>query len=660
MREGGRLSGYLRLNGVTGKYDFVFPDAVDFDTEPNQTATQDSPAQLTFKVGERSYTEPNPGGGVSGFHVLLLDPQTLDPEFQDVYTTNASDGAEQPDAVETLAGYLNVAANNYPFRPLVMLQAFGAPHGDDGPWDDVAKAIQSLGGTRQVFDALNAADPHALNGEDPNRKGPYAFVGRAGETAPDAEVSYPLNGLPGRLTGVLMPARDGGYEPMIAAPPRSDGQTPVNTELIHIANQAPRPFPAFKDTSGKTVATADAQAVQKFLGGPAVMGLCSARAPVCDIRKSYYQSYRANWASIQVDLSTAKCPNKLGQGFTVAECQGIQAQLGREVSMVAKVTQYFGPLGLQQPFGAAGVGALANLTEISQTIKGGVIPPAADDSTANVLTALSILSNIGYASAETTPVGAVLYAAFALGAYFTREDGSPNLIGPQITTAASKLGVELADRYQQAGDNLDDLGRLIVSDYGKLTAVASKVDAQPGPGEPDWRLGDVGQARDGLIRAAKQTIYESLVPVAFPVMYDLGKIDNARNWYCDGGPFTVNKHLFAEQADGAQFIGRFPATQYEPTIAVAAAHAVGNLHSARILGVPAPVTDVLFKPVAQGGLGLNKLEFYSPRNGFRWFPTEPYPTGPFNVDTLHQYPYPAHPNDRIECVSVPDPPGNSG
>ena len=65
------MSGYLRLNGVTGKYDFVFTDAVDFDTETNQTRTDCSPAQLTIKLGKKTYTQPNPGGGVSGFHLLL-------------------------------------------------------------------------------------------------------------------------------------------------------------------------------------------------------------------------------------------------------------------------------------------------------------------------------------------------------------------------------------------------------------------------------------------------------------------------------------------------------------------------------------------------------------------------------------------------------------
>ena len=133
---------------------------------------------------------------------------------------------------------------------------------------------------------------------------------------------------------------------MFAGPPLSDGQSPVNTELIHIANQSPQPFPAFKDTDGRPIDAASAQAVQKFLGGPDVTGLCSATATVCEIRKSYYQNYRADWPSIQDDLTNAKekCATPHA-GFTMAECDGIRAQLRDEVSMVAKVTALFRPGG---------------------------------------------------------------------------------------------------------------------------------------------------------------------------------------------------------------------------------------------------------------------------------------------------------------------------
>jgi hypothetical protein len=637
-RRGG-LSGYLRLNGVTGKYDFVFTDPVDFDTQAHQTRTDDSPAQLTIKVGDTSYTKPNPGGGVSGFHLLELNAKTLQPILESVYATNAADGVQQPVAVEGLVRELTDAVDSRD-RWLVFLQAFGAPHGNDNAWDQAAQQIERLGGTREVFDAMNAVVPRSLNGESASRKGPYAFVGRVSSTAPLAEASYSLNGVPGRLRGVLMRARDGGYEPMLAGPPLPNGQAPVNTELIQIANQAPQPFPAFTDANGRPIDPADAEAVQKFLGGPTVTRLCSATAPICEIRKSYYESYDSNWSSIEGDLTNAKAKcAQPHQGFTPAQCEGIRAELRDEVSEVAKVTQYFGPLGLQQPFGAVGVSALANINEIAQEIKDAVKPPPADNTTSSVLTVLSYLAGIAKTSLQTTPVAAVLSGAFSIGAYFTKADGSPDLIGPQVTTAASKLGVELADDYRQAGDHLDDLGKLIVSDYGKLTAVAGKVDAAPGPGEMDWRLGNLGRARDALIRAAKQTIYQRLVPLAYPYMYKLGGWANARDWWCYVPWPYPDRYLFRDQVDGAQFVGRYP----EATTVAVGAKTIGSGGDAYVPGIPAPIADTLFKSADAGGLGLSKLEFYSPRNGFSYV----------SLDNLRQAsgiaPF---------CAEVPDPPGN--
>lgn len=655
LQNHGGLSGALRLNGVTGMYDFVFTDPVEFDTEANQThfnpttnqtTTNISPAQLTVKVGSTAYSRPNPGGGVSGFHLVVLSPNTLTPLRNDVYATNAADGVEQPGEVERLAGGLTYAAYA-PERPLVILQAFGTPHGNDGAWDLVAQQIERLGGTRQVFDAMNTSDPRPLNGESANRKGPYAFVGRVDSTAPVAEASYSLDGVPGRLRGVLMRAHDGGYEPMLAGPPRSDGESPVNTELIDIADQAPQPFPAFKDANGQPVDAASAQAVQNFLGGPEVMRVCSA-AVVCNIRRSYYESYtETNWASTQDDLTNAKdkCAQP-HQGFTAAECEGIRAQLRDEVSMVAQVKEYFGPNGLQRPFGAAGATELANLNEISNDVRETVEAPPADKTTSGALDVLSEVLHIGGAlaggaEAKTAEVIAeTLSGAFGLGAYFTEADGEQNLIGPRITTEASKLGVELADSYSQAGDHLDDLGQLIVSDYGNLTAVAAKVNAAPGPGETDWRLGNLGQARDALIRAAKQTIYAHLLPLAYPFMYQLAGWANARDWWCYVPWPYPDRYLFRKQADGAQFVGRYPGAT---TVAVAKASYQDSGGDAYVPGIPASITDRLFNPVAAGGLGLSKLEFYSPRNGFRYV----------SLDGL----------DRASgiapfCAEVPDPPGN--
>ena len=80
-------------------------------------------------------------------------------------------------------------------------------------------------------------------------------------------------------------------------------------------------------------------------------------------------------------------------------------QLRDEVSKVAKVAQYFGPLGLQQPFGASGVSALANLGDIAQTIKDQVFKDVVplDNTTSSVLTGLSYLAQVKPSSACAGP-----------------------------------------------------------------------------------------------------------------------------------------------------------------------------------------------------------------------------------------------------------------
>jgi hypothetical protein len=662
----GNQVGMLRLNGVVGKYDFIYTDFVDFDTEVNQTATQIASSNTTIRLGDRTFAMANPGSadsatGLGGFHLLRLNARTLEPYAESVYRTNIDPGSENAGEVQRLAADLKASADQAD-RPLVILQGYGYPRGKSAAWDDAAKAVERLGGTRQVFLSMNTTDPRPLNGEDANRRGPYALVGRVGMSAPHSEARYSLTGRPGRIRGVLMRSRDGGFEPMLAAPVRPDGQTTVNNELIEISNQAPTPFPQFKDSKGQPVPDDAAAAVQRFLGGPEVTKLCSAAAPVCDIRKSYYQSYRADWPSIQNDLSDAerKCPG-IHEGFSADQCEGIRAQLRDEVSMVSKVTRYVGPEGLQQPFGAASVAALADMGKISQDIKNAVKPPVGSNATSKILGGISVFLKIGgFAPPPFSEIAAGLSGVFAVGAYFTHPDGSPNLIGPQITTEASKLGVDLAARYQQMGDNLDDIGRLLVSDYGKLSAVAVRVNAAPGPGEIGWRLEGLGKARTNLTLSAKQTIYQRLLPVAFPVMYDVGQGLNARSWYCDGG-LAYNKHLFGDQTDDAQFVGRFNAGSYNPTIAVAAAHATGSLHSARVPGIPSFAPDKLFDNPDNGGIGFTKLELFSPNNGFRLFPAEPvqFPSEDShgNWRSMTQFPRTGY---RIQCTDVPDPPNNSG
>ncbi len=107
--DGGGMFGYLRRNGVTGEVRLrLHRRRSTFDTEANPTPDSSFPAQLTMKVGAYTlYASRIPAGGVSGFHLLALDANTLVKLHQAVYATDAADGAEQSDEVQRLASDLN-------------------------------------------------------------------------------------------------------------------------------------------------------------------------------------------------------------------------------------------------------------------------------------------------------------------------------------------------------------------------------------------------------------------------------------------------------------------------------------------------------------------------------------------------------------------------
>jgi len=144
-----------------------------------------------------------------------------------------------------------------------------------------------------------------------------------------------------------MRAHDGSYEPMIAGPANSDGQAPVNTDLIRIADQAPQPFPVFKDANGQSRSTRRARRrCRSSWAAPTVTGSARPRAYATSAGATTRPMTKPG-RRVQDDLTNAAIVtcSKPHEGFTPAQCEGIASQLRDEVSMVAKVTQYFGTQG---------------------------------------------------------------------------------------------------------------------------------------------------------------------------------------------------------------------------------------------------------------------------------------------------------------------------
>ena len=63
-------------------------------------------------------------------------------------------------------------------------------------------------------------------------------------------------------------------------------------------------------------------------------------------------------------------------------------------------------------------------------------------------------------------------ATFGLAAYLTKHNGAPDLVGPEVRATATRLGGELAERYQNASSYLTTEAQIVMSDWTKMAYVA--------------------------------------------------------------------------------------------------------------------------------------------------------------------------------------------
>jgi len=585
----GSMTGYLRADPATGRYDFVFADYVPFSTREAGARA----GQNTIAVGQARYTQSLPAGSTAGFQVLSLNATTLQPApgiaVDEAFGTSTGNPAANLAAQQRMASALKVLAADPSL--LVFVQSIGSPGGSDRTpaWAQIAAAAAGLGGTAGIVSALDAA-------------GGYALAGGSGITLPAGETSQQLSGQPARLEGILARGLGSQFQPLFADP-----SSPVNDGLIQLAYQAPRPFPPFS--------TLAEQAAEAYLGIH-VMKICPAAATSCDVRAKYYQNYRAAWPAIQADLADPqRCPD--GPGFTRAVCQLVREQLYREVSDLNRVRNYL--TELQRPFGEAKEEALVSLTKIDDAIQKAVAPPPASNTVSQVFQILSYIAKLGsFAGPEVAPVASGISAVFGLVAYFTHADGEPNLLGPKVTAKVKELGDLVRARYRAASSQIDTIGLIVVSDYGKLTDMAARVDS-----DPAWILPpSIFPAVDEMSTAAKQWFYQTLLPVVyFAVQVNPAPPSgpaSARDYTCFSSlkkPGTRTSRPFGNEPDSGQvrLITGFAqnGTPIAPVFALAS-----DLGTNPFRVPPASLTDPLFRgqddPLGPG-LGLRKLEFYSPR-----------------------------------------------
>jgi len=177
-------------------------------------------------------------------------------------------------------------------------------------------------------------------------------------------------------------------------------------------------------------------------------------------------------------------------------------------------------------------------------------------------------------------------------------------VGDQVDTTVEALASKVATDLSGTANTLDSLRDIVISDYGRLTALGSVASS------PAWSF-DVGTMTNNLTTAANAYFSSVLVPVAYDVWYLAPgnsnpdpTVDNC--WY-DGGTHSSGAPTSAQ----LQFHGHFnEANDAEPVHLLVLAHQQGDFSDTPWYP-PAAVTDPMFTPIADSGYGV-----YAP--GFFW------------------------------------------
>jgi hypothetical protein len=580
------VSGYLQRNPANAnQYEYVNGEKPAFDTK----AAGSTPTANKMSIAGQTYTGTLPAGATGGFHVVVLESLSLRQLSNQVLVTN-KDGADNR-ALQADAGRALASAIDQPGGPTVFVQAVGTVKGAGPEFESLVKPLVRLGANPNLVNALDGST------SDGNPVG-FAFVGRLGAVEPPAESSnaydrgpYPAPHYPApRLVGTLARGLTSAFVPNVFSTPTAAAPNgSVNTALIGLAYQERQGWP---DLPGTPEESAKAQ---KFLCE--AMGLCLDANTCQTVRECFWVRYSTDWNLKLTLLTNARYPGDV-HGYSEPTFVADKAELVEETAAVQNVKQYLEKL--QAPFEKSALGSYVDLQGISKTIYQSVQVPPEDNSTSWVLGLIGKVAALGgFAGPPISAAAAGLAATFGLASYLTTKSGEP-IVGTEITARADKLGDELVNRIELAGQQSERLGTILVSDYSKLTTASRHIDT-------DWVLPPtLGSTAEAFRAASKQWFYEALIPTAFPYLIRVNS-GNARSTECQIGgygwpnqPDTFQMNAIVGYADNGSPI----TNDFFFTKGIGGGASPNN-----------SIGDEMFRPpgTPNPGLGIEKLQFFTPR-----------------------------------------------
>ena len=588
----GNLRGYLEEGNVHSYgFNFVPAERPIFETSAPGAAALHN----TIKVGGTEYaSEALAGCGTGGFQVEVLRAETLAalPGGAGTFTTNGCGGSADEAGVKKMASFVgsfNLAGGLMLEGPkLFIVQSIGSPMdtATASAWGELATGLAAVGATASVF------------GEA--REG-YALVGGIGvEGLPLTEASQSLTGKAASLSGVLEPNHGNSYMPMLSS---LGARGPY--ALSSIAYQAPTAWP---DSEGEEQQAALQYAAEYLnLEKPTSGAACYVPARP-EVRSEYCNlEYENSWDSFAEKIE--KAPFQAGHGFKEPVWAKLTKELPGEFENVQGVWGLIS--NLQSVFGVSSTSAQVNLKKIALAIEEETAPPAHGEVAGWWLElAANLLSTASYYSFGIEGEIVQKSAGTLSGALFI---AAQMIYGPQGAPAAETFKLEtadfaseLAETYLDASKGLGLIGEILVSDYGKLTAV--KEDGLLGINEKT-----LAKLEEALGPGSQSWSYEKLLPTSYePVTLKTGlnldKVlpENATEYLCTWseryGLYGEYKP-FEKASNYAQLRTKSPSS-YLGVMVQNGSTLPGNTSSPENPRTPgSKLLEKIFKPESESGLG---------------------------------------------------------
>jgi hypothetical protein len=622
LRDTGEIKGYL-LEDNKGYYTtFESGEVVPFDT----LAAGSGPTTNVMSIGSQSFSESFPKEVTQGgFQVVVVDRRDLS-VLEHFFASTGHGCCRIENLVKEMIDRLNAAINR-PNRSgvLVFIQSLGSSKFQQ---PGVVNTLEVKQAARQLVDLLNgrlgATRRRPYRALDPVMAPPgwsYRLIATPGTPPGEGlEAEGPtvngMNGVPAR--GYLTRSSvDYGFDVESSTLTGTVG-TP-GERLRSVALSTPGEWPE-KGDPGRTAAIA--WVVDQI-------GLDSQRSLF------WTHPYTVDfWSPKVTKLQGLTCPPK--DGFNCTDFDWARKELIDEIGWLESAHAYVKTLA--EPFTRNQLSSWADVASVASAVNDKVQPPAVNKTLLEVGLAFRLAGEL----AEELPVVGKAFGIvndiYKTALEWAKIDAEGTEAGEPFSVRVADVGTQLVRRLQAVQETLEgELVNVIAADYRKLRTVGLCGGLEkdcPDPPLDAWNFTSVDQGRaapvvhDGI----EASLYEALLPARYQAWVPPDSDNRSTNWfghqpagqdatgwYCPfhNEPATaqVAMPLYRNLADtpGGPDIWR--------VIAYADRTGAGIVGDPRKMTLPdASVTNRIFKPPSEGGLGLHPESFYWRAFASRTFP----------------------------------------